>query len=85
MNKEQRIDSIFNILIQYEHAIDSKFDVTEEMYQAYLDRMHVWYLGYGNMVVATCIKGLHELGLTATHETVKRNVFHMIDILEKEC
>lgn len=84
MSKEQLIDAIFNILVQYEHASSPDFEVTEQMYKAYLDRMYVWFVGYGNESVATCIKGLYCLGLNATHDTVKRNVFHMIAILEKE-
>lgn len=84
MSKEQRINSIFNILVQFEKIFESNSSVTEETYKNYLDRMYIWYLGYGNQEIATCIEGLHELGAKAKHDSVKRSVFHMIDVLEKE-
>ena len=84
MTKKQRIDAIFNILIQFE-KIDVPFSgVTEESYQNYLDRLNVWYLGYGNDEIACAIEGLYKLGSKAKHDTVKRIVFYIIDILDKE-
>lgn len=84
MDKKQRIDKIFNILVQFEKIQDIGSGVTEETYQNYLDRLSVWYLGYGNEEVYCGLQGLYELGANAEHETVKRMVFHMIDILDKE-
>lgn len=84
MDKKHRIDSIYNILIQYEKIFEENSGVTEETYKSYLDRMYVWYLGYGNDSISTCIKGLFSLGLNANHDTVKRSVFHMIGILDRE-
>ena len=84
MNKEQRINAIFNILVQFEKITDPYSSVNEQTYRGYLDRLHVWYLGYGNDEIAIGIKGLYDLGEHAKHESVKRTVFHMIDILSKE-
>ena len=84
MTKQQRIDSIFNILVQFEKIDVPLSGVTEESYQNYLDRLNVWYLGYGNDEIACSIEGLYKLGAKAKHETVKRIVFHIIDILDKE-
>ena len=84
MDKKQRIDKIFNILVQFEKIQDIGSGVTEETYQNYLDRLSVWYLGYGNEEVYCGLQGLYELGAKAEHETVKRMVFHLIDILDRE-
>lgn len=84
MNKDERIDSIFNILVQYEKIFEKESTVTEETYKNYLDRLYVWYLGYGNETISNCIKGLYNLGASAEHDTVKRNVFYMIRVLGKE-
>ena len=84
INKEKRINEIFNILIQFEKISDPNSNVTENTYRGYLDRMDIWYIGYGNQEIATCIEGLYKLGASARHESVRRSVFHMIDILNKE-
>lgn len=84
MNKEQRIDTIFNILIQFEKIDKLNSGVTEDTYKNYLDRLYIWYLGYGNDEIAVGIKGLYDLGKSASHDSVKRIVFHMIDVLNKE-
>lgn len=84
MDKKKLIDEIFNILIQFEKISDDSSNVTEQTYKGYLDRLFVWYMGYNNQEIATGIKGLYNLGAEASHETVKRSVFHMIDVLKKE-
>ena len=84
MNKKQKIDKIFNILVQFEKIKDPVSNVTEETYKNYLNRLSVWYLGYGNEEIFCGIQGLYDLGASAEHETVKRMVFHLIDILDKE-
>lgn len=84
MSKEQRINAIFNILVQFEKIFESNSSVTEETYRNYLDRLYIWYLGYGNEEIATCIEGLYNLGAKAKHDSVRRSVFHIIDLLNKE-
>lgn len=84
MDKKKRIDSIFNILFQFEQIFEKDSNVTEESYRGYLDRLYIWYLGYGNNDIATYIKGLYNLGASAEHETVRRGVFHIIKLLEAE-
>lgn len=84
MTKKERIDEIFNILVQFEKIGEAESQVTAETYGNYLDRLTVWYMGYGNDEIVYGIKGLHELGAEANHDTVRRMVFHLIDILDKE-
>lgn len=84
MDKKQKIDEIYEILIQFEALKNSDSLVTEESYKNYLDRLFVWYLGKGNEEIYNGIKGLYLLGGEASHKTVKRMVFHMINILDKE-
>lgn len=84
MNKRKRINGIFNILVQFEKINDVESDVTEETYLNYLDRLMIWYMGYGNEDIVYAIKGLKELGTKANHDSVKRIVFHVIEILDKE-
>lgn len=84
MTKKERIDGIFNILVQFEKIGEDESQVTAETYNNYLDRLTVWYMGYGNDEIVCGIKGLHELGAEANHDTVRRMVFHLIDILDKE-
>lgn len=84
IDKRKRIDSIFYILVQFEQMIDSNNDVTEETYKNYLDRINVWYLGRGNEEIGYAIEGLKKMGKNISHDTVKRTVFHIISILNKE-
>lgn len=84
MDKRREIDSIFNILFQFEQIFAKDSNVTEKSYKGYLDRLYVWYLGKGNNDIATYINGLYELGASANHGTVRRSVFHIIKLLEAE-
>lgn len=83
MTKLKRIGAIFNILVQYE-KIGVDPEVTEETYLRYLERMYVWYVGYGNDEIIIALKGLMKLGLEANHYMVKTTVFHIIEILNGE-
>lgn len=80
MNKKQRIDEIFNILIQYEKIGN---EIMEEDYISYLDRLYTWYSGYDNNI-ATGIKGLLKLGANISHNSVRRMIFHLISLVERE-
>lgn len=84
MNQEQKINELFNILIQFEKISEPNSNVSEMTYKGYLDKLYVWYVGYGNLEIATYIEGLYKLGASAKHETVKRSVFNMISILNEE-
>lgn len=84
VTKKQRIDSIFYILVQFEQMFESETDVTEESYRNYLDRVNVWYLGRGDEEVYYAIEGLKKLGKDAEHDTVRRIVFHIISLINKE-
>lgn len=84
VTKKQRIDSIFYILVQFEQMFESETDVTEESYRNYLDRVNVWYLGRGDEEVCYAIEGLKKLGKDAEHDTVRRIVFHIISLINKE-
>ena len=84
VTKKQRIDSIFYILVQFEQMFESETDVTEESYRNYLDRVNVWYLGRGDEEVCYAIEGLKKLGKKAKHDTVRRIVFHIISLINKE-
>lgn len=81
---EKRIDEVFNILIQFEKIQDNTSNVTEDSYKNYLDKLYVQYLGFENKEIANYLKGLYILGENAKHDTVKRSVFHVISLLNKE-
>lgn len=84
MTKEKKINCIFLILVQFEQLQKNEDGVTEDSYKNYLDRLNVWYLGQGNEEIGYIIEGLKKLGKQATHDVVKRSVFHIISILDKE-
>lgn len=84
VTKRQQIDSIFYILVQFEQMTNKESDVTEETYCNYLDRINVWYLGQGNEEIGYALEGLKKMGEKATHDTVKRTVFHIINLIDKE-
>ena len=83
MDKEKQINEIFNILVQFEKIAQNNSGVTETTYRNYLDRLYIWFIGYGNSEIASGIKGLYDLGANASHSSVKRVVFHMIELIEK--
>lgn len=84
MNKKERIDRIYEILIQFEKISDNDSITTEKTYRNYIDRLYVLFLGYGNEEICCMLKGLYKLGNKTSHDTVKRTVFHIINILDKE-
>lgn len=84
MDKEKKIGELFNILIQFEKISEPNSNVNEYTYKGYLDKLYIWYRGYGNMEIANYIRGLQELGESADHDSVRRTVFHMISVLKKE-
>ena len=81
MTKDERIGEIFNILIQFERL--ERGDIEIQDYTNMLDRLCVWYLGYGNEEIYCGLKGLLTLKGEVEKETVRRTVFHMIRLLEQ--
>ena len=83
MELNKLIDEIYNVLIQYEKIAELDSGVDEESYKGYLNRLWVWYNGYGNDDITNSLKGLHKLGAEADHDTVRRTVFHIISLLKR--
>lgn len=81
--KEKEINAIFNILVQFEKIFDEEDCVTVKDYCNYLDRLYIQYLGSDQKEIADVIKGLYIVADKAPHETVKRVVFHIINIISK--
>ena len=84
MNKKYQIDRVYEILIQFEKLQNQENNVTEISYKNYIDRLVTWYIGYGNEEIEYALKGLYKLGAQAEHDTVRRIVFHIINIIDKE-
>ena len=84
MFKKERIDRIYEILIQFEKLQNKEINVTEFSYKNYINRLITWYIGYGNEEIEYCLRGLYKLGDKADHDTVPQIVFHIIAILDKE-
>lgn len=83
MEKSKKIKEIYEILLQYERLLNKEANITEESYRNYIDRLAVWYLGVENEEIGYYLKGLYNLGIKAQHSTVRRIVFHIIEILNK--
>ena len=84
MLKKEKIDRIYEILIQFEKLQNQETNVTEVSYRSYINRLITWYIGYGNEEIEYCLKGLHKLGDKADHDTVRQIVFFFFFILDKE-
>lgn len=83
MTKSQMIDSIFNILVQYEKVYDNNSKVQLIDYLNYIDKLYTFFNGY-NSEIAIMLKGIYNLKEQNEHDSVKRAVFHMISLLQKE-
>ena len=84
MFKKERIDRIYEILIQFENLQKNELNITEESYKSYINRLIMFYIGYGNEDIECCLRGLYKLGINADHDTVRQIVFHIIGVLDKE-
>lgn len=82
MSKNKRIDGIYKILPLYEDAVKNVCPFDD--YLAYLSRVYIRYIGYGNQEITESIKGLIELKNAVEHDEVHRVVFHIISLLEGE-
>lgn len=83
MGEKKTISPIYKVLLLFEDVQNNSSSVTEEQYVNYIDRLYVRYLGQGNEEVYQTLYGLYLLGASAKHDTVKRAVFHIIEILDK--
>lgn len=83
MKKDKKIASIYKILLIFEDAISPDVGVSEAEYLAYLERLFVWALSWGEEEVSGTIQGLMSLGAKAQHKTVRSVVFHMIDLIDR--
>lgn len=75
---------IYKILLLFEDTQNEASNIKEQDYLNYLDRLSVRYLGYSNIEIYQTIRGLYLLGSEAHHDTVKRAVFHIINLVQKE-
>lgn len=82
-SNKRRIDSIYKIFALRKSLEDEDSVVTVEGYLKYLERLYIWFLGYGNEEVYSSILGLKKMGTQANVTTVKNVVLHMINLLEK--
>ena len=83
MNVKKRIDSVYKIFALRLSLEEENSDVTWEGYEKYLERLYVWFLGYGNEEIYNSILGLKKSYKEISLDTVKMIVFHIIHILEK--
>ena len=83
VDKNKVIGKLFYILCQFEKARDETSDVTMQSWRNYLDRLYVWFLGYGKPEICVAIKGLQTAGKELKLDTVRRVVFDMISIIKE--
>lgn len=82
-NLKRRIDSVYKIFALRLSLENKDSDVTWEGYQKYIERLYVWFLGYGNEEIYSSLLGLKKAYKETSLDTVKSVVFHIIHILEE--
>lgn len=83
VDKNKVIGKLFYILCQFEKIQDKASGITIQSWCNYLDRLYVWFLGYGKPEICVAIKGLQTAADTLQIETVRRVVFDMITTIDK--
>lgn len=83
VDKNKVIGKLFYILCQFEKIGDTTSEVTLQSWRNYLDRLYIWFLGYGNQDVCVALKGLQRAGKELKLDTVRRVVFDMISIIKE--
>lgn len=83
VNQDMVIGKLFSVLCQFEKIGDTTSDVTIQSWRNYLDRLYVWFLGYGKPEICVAIKGLQRAGKELKLDTVRRVVFDMISIIKE--
>lgn len=82
-NLKRRIDSVYKIFALRLSLENKDNDVTWAGYKKYIERLYVWFLGYGNEEIYSSLLGLKKAYKETSLDTVKAVVFHIIHILEK--
>lgn len=83
VNQDMVIGKLFSVLCQFEKIGDTTSEVTLQSWRNYLDRLYIWFLGYGNQEVCVALKGLQRAGKELKLDTVRRVVFDMISIIKE--
>lgn len=83
VDKNKVIGKLFYILCQFEKIQDKASGITIQSWCNYLDRLYIWFLGYGNQDVCVALKGLQRAGKELKLDTVRRVVFDMISIIKE--
>lgn len=83
VNQNVAIGKLFSVLCQFEKIDDITSEVTLQSWCNYLDRLYIWFLGYGNQDVCVALKGLQLAGKELKLDTVRRVVFDMISIIKE--
>jgi len=83
MNKDKTIASIYKILPMYEEVVETQSEVVCRAYLAYLSRLSVMVASIDDGMTSM-VRGLEALGQDADHDQVRRTVFHMIHVLDKD-
>lgn len=82
-NVKRRIDSVYKIFALRLSLESGNSDVTWAGYKKYIERLYVWFLGYGNEEIYNSLLGLKKAYKETSLDTVKSVVFHIIHILEE--
>lgn len=83
MNKDKAIAAVYKILPIYEEVVETQSEMVYKAYLAYLSRLSVMVAGIDDGI-ASMVRGLEALGSDADHDQVRRTVFHMIHVLDKD-
>lgn len=83
MNKEKVIAAIYKVLPLYEETVETSSEMVERAYIAYLSRLSVMVAGIDDGMTSM-VRGLMALGGEADHDQVRRTVFHMIHVVDKD-
>lgn len=83
MSENRMIDAVYKILPLYEEVVETKSEMVYRAYLAYLSRLSVQLAGIDDGMTSM-VRGLEVMGQDASHDQVRRSVFHMIHVLEKD-
>lgn len=83
MTIEELVHSFYQVLLLYERSVDPHYEVVEDDYLGYLDRLSVLMCGAGNMKAYLALRGLYNMGNNAEHRTVKSISFWLIELAKK--
>ena len=81
MNKDKAIAAVYKILPMYEEVVETQSEMVYRAYLAYLSRLSVMVAGIDDGMTSM-VRGLETLG--SDDDQVRRTVFHMIHVLDKD-